>query len=421
MGLSFVEGTPARITGTPTTLGRMQFLLTAKDSDNNTVSSSVLVFLGEDVPHLQEPIEPQFARVGDSFTYRLPTTAFTDFEDSDSSLFVNVFPSTQAGLSINPGLQTSGLRLSGTPTAAGDFEFVLTVRDSSGNIGRAVISVTIVDIADDTQLIRRTLTLAGSLDTQASLVGSDGVEAYRANIQAELVRLLDVPEDRIVVRPLEDLGGNIGVIVDILPRGADSFDTTALSAVEISARLDALLADEAAVASSVVVSGLGDSNETRMCDRIQGRFECDPQSKRNTFDYEHILIASGLLLVLCCPLLICCCVRHSKSTQREKVDKHAANTSADGAAEPREPSGHRDDTNMSDRGREDPDERDRRDRDLNASGRYSDRGSERGDTSYRRGRRYDDATPVSPLPREGAAGGRALRCVNVLLCFSVHA
>jgi uncharacterized protein (TIGR03437 family) len=124
-------GDSASVTGTPTTPGTYTFTLKAQDAAGNMGADAYTIFVSTLQPSY--PALPA-AHVGTPFNFTLSATGVTG----------TATYSTEFGYGTPPGLSLSGSgQLTGTPTVAGSFSFMVDVTDSSGATSRVGLRLSV--------------------------------------------------------------------------------------------------------------------------------------------------------------------------------------------------------------------------------------------------------------------------------------
>lgn len=133
-GLSLSSG--GVLSGTPTTAGAYSVVVTAEDSAKNTGSATLTLTVDAGIT-----ISPGTVPGGYQGTPYVSTTLTASGGSGTGYSFTWAAAS---GSSLPPGLSLSaGGTISGTPTAAGSYSVVVTVKDSANNTAQATYSITI--------------------------------------------------------------------------------------------------------------------------------------------------------------------------------------------------------------------------------------------------------------------------------------
>ena len=138
------------ISGTPTTSGALNFLVTATDAGNSTASIPVEITIDAATPPPPDDTGP----VAFGGTVALPEAAVgTAYEETTIVLFSDDRPINELTLAIN-GLPTGlsatpnndgSVTISGTPTASGSLNFTVTATDISGSSASIAVSIEVAD------------------------------------------------------------------------------------------------------------------------------------------------------------------------------------------------------------------------------------------------------------------------------------
>ncbi len=139
-GLSLNAATGA-ITGTPSASGTNSVTLTATNTATLSASGTVGITISNSVasnaaPVVSGSLVSATGTVGQSFTYALPTGAFTDPEGQTLTYSASGLP---AGLSVNAGTGA----LTGTPSATGTSAVVIRATDTGGLSASSTLGITI--------------------------------------------------------------------------------------------------------------------------------------------------------------------------------------------------------------------------------------------------------------------------------------
>ncbi|GHB84208.1 putative Ig domain-containing protein [Persicitalea jodogahamensis] len=131
--------TDRKLSGTPTASGEFAVTITARDDQGAEVSTQFKFRVdskesGNVLPLVRKAIPDQQGKVGENFDY---TISKETFFDPDGPI-IDIVVKGQPG-----GLSQSGWRLSGTPTASGEFIVTVTARDSRDAIIATQFKITI--------------------------------------------------------------------------------------------------------------------------------------------------------------------------------------------------------------------------------------------------------------------------------------
>ena len=123
-----IDASDRKLTGTPTASGEFTVTVTARDDRGAEVDAQFKLKVapseaGNQPPKVNQLIADQTGKVGQNFNYEIPSATFTDPDGSIASLSVKGLPE---------GVSLDGRRLTGTPTASGEFTVTVTARDDKG-------------------------------------------------------------------------------------------------------------------------------------------------------------------------------------------------------------------------------------------------------------------------------------------------
>ncbi len=166
--------TAGTLSGTPTAAGTFNFTVQAKDANNFTGTQAITLTV--DAPAITiTPTSLSNGTAGTAYT----STNFTASGGTGSYTYSVSAGSLPAGMSLS-----SGGTLSGTPTAAGTFNFTVQAKDTNNVTGTQAISLT-VD-APTITVSPNTVSNAtvGVAYTPASFTASGGAAAYTYSVSA---------------------------------------------------------------------------------------------------------------------------------------------------------------------------------------------------------------------------------------------
>ena len=168
-GLS-INGATGAITGTPSATGTNSVTLTATNTANLSASGTLGISISTSVASNSAPVfsgslVSATGTVGQSFTYTLPTGAFTDPNGQTLTYSASGVP---AGLSVNAGTGA----LTGTPSATGNSAVVFTATDPGGLSATALLGIS---ISSSVTSGTSTTSTSGTSTTGVSGTGTSGV------------------------------------------------------------------------------------------------------------------------------------------------------------------------------------------------------------------------------------------------------
>ncbi len=144
-----INSSTGTISGTPGAEGTSTVVVTATDTDGESVSSNPFTITVSPIPNngpvFNGPIAAQTAVTGDAITPLVLASFFSDIDGDDLSFALASGSSLPAGLSLN-----AAGTISGTPTATGNTNVTVTATDSDGesvSSNTFVFTVTAANIA----------------------------------------------------------------------------------------------------------------------------------------------------------------------------------------------------------------------------------------------------------------------------------